>query len=285
MSISNITIASVLALLPALCWLFIYYKKDYRDPEPKKIILQAFLAGTLMSILFILFRYLMINMHLGSFLIGGISGIISLILFAVLEEMAKLTAAIFVVTRHKLEFNQIIDGVIYAVSAALGFAFMENLLFFLINFSEIGYFSTSAISIIAFRSLGTMLAHTLFSGLAGLIWAYAHFSKQISPFNKKHLLAFEIKDFINHEILTLHIIRQNILKARPSRRGGHEKKILVLEGIMLAVFLHVIFNIAVTLELFGQNLTFLLVPILIGSFLYISYLFTKKMNTKILKVY
>ena len=281
MAIKNITIALIIALIPALCWLFIYYKKDYREPEPKKVIMQAFLAGVVVSLPFILLRYLMLWMNLESLFIGGV---ISIILFAILEEVAKLTAAIFVVTRHKMEFNQIIDGVVYAVSAALGFAFIENL-FYLINFGEITHLSTTLLYIIAFRSLGTMFAHTLFSGLAGLIWAYAYFSKQISPFNQKHLLAFEIKDFINHEMLTLHIIRQNILKARASRRGGHEKKVLVFEGMMLAVFLHVIFNITTTLKLFGQNLTFLLVPLLIGGFFYISYLFTKKLNIKILKVY
>ncbi len=97
-------------------------------------------------------------------------------------------------------------------------------------------------------------------------------------------LAFELKDFFNHEILSLHIIRNNILKAIPSRRGGHEKKVLVLEGIMLASILHVIFNLTTTFELFGKNMAFLIVPALIGGFLYISYLFTKKLNQKILKV-
>ena len=129
-----------------------------------------------------------------------------------------------------------------------------------------------------------MLAHALFSGTAGLVWAYAYFSKQISPFQKKHLLAFELKDLINHEVLSLHIIRRNILIAHPSRRGGHEKKILVLEGIMLAAILHIIFNLTTTFELFGQNLTFLIIPALMGGFMYVSYLFTKKCNQKILKV-
>ena len=95
---------------------------------------------------------------------------------------------------------------------------------------------------------------------------------------------FEFKDFINRERLTLHIIRQNIVKARPSRRGGHEKKILVLEGIVLASLLHIIFNLMTELEILGKSLTFLLVPIIMGGLLYVSYLFTKKLNIKILKV-
>lgn len=278
MDIGNLTIAFLLSIIPAICWLFIYYKKDKIDPEPKKVIAKTFMVGAAMSLPFLFLRYVMIWLDLSPLFLGGT---MSVIIFAILEEVAKLSAAIFVVTHHKLEFNQIIDGVVYAVTAALGFAFMENM-FYLASLQ--GSLSGSYLYIVAFRSLGTMLAHTLFSGLAGLIWAYAYFSKQISPFKQKHLLAFELKDLINHEMLSLHIIRQNILKARPSRRGGHEKKVLVFEGIMLAIFLHIIFNITTTLELFGKTMTFLLVPALMIGFLYISYLFTKKLNTKILKV-
>ena len=56
-------------------------------------------------------------------------GIASVIIFAVLEEMAKLSSGIFVVMRHRLDFNQVIDGVVYAVTAALGFAFVENAIY------------------------------------------------------------------------------------------------------------------------------------------------------------
>jgi len=236
--------------------------------------------GALAGLPFLGLRYLLLWLNSDSVLL---TGIFSIIIFATMEEMAKLSASIYVVTKHKLEFNQVIDGVVYAVTAALGFAFVENIIYFATFLSSNSDFG-DALYVTAYRSFGTMLAHTIFSGLAGLIWAYAYFSKQISPLEQERLLAFEVRDFINHEILGLHIIRHNILKAMPSRRGGHEKKVLVLEGIMLAIFLHVIFNLATTFEVFGKNLTFVLVPMIIGGFLYISFLFTKKLNQKILKV-
>jgi RsiW-degrading membrane proteinase PrsW (M82 family) len=280
MNLANLAIAFFFAIIPAIFWLSLYYQKDYRDPEPKMVILKTFFMGALVGLPFLGFRYLLIWLNSDSAVLTGISAII---IFAAMEEMAKLSASIFVVTKHKVEFNQLIDGVVYAVTAALGFAFVENIIYFatfLSSNSDIG----DALYVTAYRSFGTMLAHTMFSAAAGLIWAYAYFSKQITPFQQKQLLAFEFRDFINHEILGLHIIRHNILKAMPSRRGGHEKKILVLEGIMLAIFLHVIFNLATTFEVFGKNLTFVLVPLIIGGFMYISFLFTKKLNQKILKV-
>jgi RsiW-degrading membrane proteinase PrsW (M82 family) len=280
LNLINIFTAFFFALIPALAWLILYYHKDYRDPEPKKIITQTFLLGAFAGLPFLMLRYSLSIIGGESLLLAGIK---SVIVFAAMEEVAKLSASIFVVTHHKHEFNQLIDGVVYAIAAALGFAFAENMIYFtsfLSSKPDIG----NAFYMAAYRSFGTMLAHTIFSGLAGLIWAYAYFSKQITPFQQKQLLAFEFRDFINHEILGLHIIRNNILRAVPSRRGGHEKKILVLEGLILATFLHVIFNLATTFEIFGKNLTFLIVPAIIGGFLYVSYLFTKKLNQKILKV-
>lgn len=274
----NVIIAFFLAILPALAWLVFYYKKDHKDPEPKKVILKTFVAGIVVALPFLTLRSLLPAFTELNVLL---SGLLAVLLFAVLEEVAKLSASIFIVMRHKLDFNQVIDGVIYAVTAALGFAFIENILYFYEFLSGSG---EQLLSVFLFRSVGTMLAHTLFSATAGLIWAYAYFSKQITPFQKKHLLAFELKDLINREILTLHIIRNNILRARPSRRGGHEKKILVFEGIVLASALHVIFNLSTGLEVMGKNLTFLLIPLIMLGLVYVSYWFTKKANIKIFKV-
>lgn len=278
MDFSTPIIATLLAVLPAIFWLAFYYKKDYRDPEPMSAIFQTFLAGCVVAIPFLVLKLLIAQIpHLGA----AFTGITAILLFAALEEMAKLTASIFVVMRHRLDFNQVIDGVVYAVTAAIGFAFVENLFYF-IQFLNSG--QDGLLGVFVFRSFGTMLAHTLFSGLAGLIWAYAYFSKQISPFSQKHLLAFELRDFLNREMLTLHILRKNVLRARPSERGGHEKKMLVMEGMVAAILLHSIFNTATTLQIFGQSLTFLLVPAIMGGLFYVSYWFTKKLNVRILKV-
>jgi len=278
MDLSTAIIATLMAVLPAVFWMVFFYKKDYRDPEPMSAIFQTFLAGMISAIPFLVLR---VGLTHAPQLNAFFTGLMAVVLFAALEEMSKLVAAIFVVSRHRMDFNQMIDGVVYAVTAAIGFAFVENLFYF-IQFINSG--AQGLVTIFLFRSFGTMLAHILFSAVAGLIWAYAYFSKQISPFQQKNLLAFELKDFVSREILSLHIIRQNILKARPSRRGGHEKQALVMEGMVAAVFLHAAFNLTTAFSLFGQRLTFLLVPALMGGLVIVSYWFTKKWNVQILKV-
>jgi RsiW-degrading membrane proteinase PrsW (M82 family) len=271
-----------LALVPALAWLGIYYSKDKIDPEPRKVIVQTFVWGCLSAAPFVGMKLILNAMP--ALTIGPrISMVwIATLVFPAMEELAKISSTIYVVQKNKKAFNQVIDGVMYGVTGALGFAFIENLFYFWGLFDQ--GITTQVLTIVAFRSFGTMLAHTIFSGIAGLIFAYAYFSKQITQFQEKGLLGFEFKDFLNQEIMTLHIVRKNILMAHPSRRGGHEKKILVLEGIFLATVLHIIFNITTTLNLFGENLTFLLVPALMGGFLYLSNAYAKKFYNHIYKV-
>jgi RsiW-degrading membrane proteinase PrsW (M82 family) len=278
MNFATLIIAILTAFVPAVGWVVFYARKDYRDPEPMAALFQTFLAGAVVAIPFLGLRVLFEKIpDLGA----AFTGISAVFLFAVLEEVAKLVAAIFVVERHRVDFDQVIDGVVYAVTAALGFAFVENVFYF-IQFLKSG--SEGFLPIFLFRSFGTMLAHTLFSGVAGLVWAYAYFSKQIAPFSKKRLLSFELEDLINHEILTLHILRSNVLLAKPSRRGGHEKKILVMEGMVAASLLHASFNLATTFQPQGKSMAFLLVPTLMAGIFYSSFLFTKKMDIKILRV-
>jgi RsiW-degrading membrane proteinase PrsW (M82 family) len=278
MDLTTPFIATLLAVIPAIFWMGFYYWEDYRDPEPMSVLFRTFLAGCVVAIPFLVLKLLLNQIPSLNIILTGAS---SVLLFAALEEMAKLSAAIFIVMRHRLVFNQLIDGVVYAVTAAIGFAFVENLFYF-IQFLNSG--QNGLLQVFAFRSLGTMFAHTLFSGVAGLIWAYAYFSKKISPFNKKHLLAFELKDFLNREMLTFHILRKNVLRGKPSERGGHDKKMLVLEGIFAAVLLHSIFNVTTSLQILGQSLVFLIVPGLMGGLFYVSFLFAKKLNYQILKV-
>lgn len=279
MNFNSLFILLAFAFLPVLFWLILYYRQDYRDLEPRRVILQLFLIGMLAALPFLLLRYLLAIFPF----ISWMSGVVGVIIFAALEEMTKLSAAVFVIDRRRVEFNQLVDGIIYLVAVALGFAFVESL-FYLTAFLWQSLTWSSFIIVAAFRGFGTVLAHTLFSGIIGFIWAYAYFSTQISPFQKKHILAFELEDWLNREVFSLHIIRHNLLKARPSRRGGHEKRVLVMEGLFLGVILHSVFNLMTTFEIWGQHLTFLLVPFLMGGLMLMGYLFHKKFNHKIFKV-
>jgi RsiW-degrading membrane proteinase PrsW (M82 family) len=120
------------AILPVLFWAFYHYYKDQRQPEPVVYLLLAMMLGV------------------GSFYLGGYlyealdlvglrfdayelaeTNLIGLFVFSVLgigviEELAKMIPFLLIVVRLK-DFNEPVDGVIYASFIALGFAAMENI--------------------------------------------------------------------------------------------------------------------------------------------------------------
>ena len=83
-----ILIVGVLAFLPALFWLFIYYKKDSQDPEPKRVIVKAFLVGALFALPFLGLRFVMAGVPLPPWAMI----VLSVPVLAILEEVAKLSA-------------------------------------------------------------------------------------------------------------------------------------------------------------------------------------------------
>lgn len=274
----------VLAFIPALIWLIIWYKKDSEQPEPKKMILESFYLGCLSVMPFFGIKYAMnqaddLQDLWYEFAKNTLylSQVILILLLAFLEESIKHFAVLRLGKSLKIEFDQIVDGVIYSVSCALGFAFMENIIYFANNFY--GEINASFLYLFAFRSLGTMLGHAIFSGIFGLFWGFAFLSMSIT--NKHNFSVSNIWHKLT-DTLRLHIIRDHVLRGRSSTKG-HEKGDLVREALIVATLLHGLFNIFVSFEIMGKSLTFMVVPLLMGGFVFLSHSFLQKKNLKIWK--
>jgi RsiW-degrading membrane proteinase PrsW (M82 family) len=135
--------ALVLPMLPGLVWLFIVYRTDRYEPEPKRVVLATFALGVLSTAPALLgelacdrvFPFL----HTLDAADGG--GAIDPLQIAAacffvigpLEELVKFTAVRAFVYRSP-EFNEPLDGIIYAAAAALGFASVENV-FYVVDFT------------------------------------------------------------------------------------------------------------------------------------------------------
>ncbi len=166
-----IFLAMILGLLPGLIWIFFYLQED-PHPEPKRMILVAFVVGAMMAVPVIILQ-LLTQDALNFFSIKNI--VISIIALALIEEFFKFVAA-FWVTYKNPEFNEPIDAMVYIITAALGFATVENVLimgniFSLTNIVSLTASLNTAFSTIALRFIGATLLHTLASGLVGYYWA------------------------------------------------------------------------------------------------------------------
>ncbi len=144
----TIIIALLGGFLPSFLWLWFWLKEDHVNPEPKKIILATFIAGGLsVFAAFYLERETSVNFDLSTLenvkisflpLWAGLKASYPLVgLFfgwALIEEFVKYCAATIAAFRNK-NFNEPIDAMIYMITAALGFAAVENTLFLLKTFN------------------------------------------------------------------------------------------------------------------------------------------------------
>jgi RsiW-degrading membrane proteinase PrsW (M82 family) len=167
----------LLAFLPGFAWLFFYLKED-PHPEPKGLIAEVFINGAVFA--FIAFFAETIIKKLGwavefpktaasASIIQPYTIIITILIFALIEELSKFAATYFTI-RNKPEFDEPIDAMIYSVVAALGFATVENLGAILPANGE-GLTLDTAVQTLSLRFVGATLLHTLAASFIGYYWA------------------------------------------------------------------------------------------------------------------
>ena len=163
----KIIISVILGLLPSLVWLLFYLQEDKKRPEPKKLILLAFLSGALSTFFAIWIRLFYNNL----FSAYGLSpySFVFLLFFAGIEELTKFGVVYLIISKRK-EFDEPIDPMIYMIAAALGFAAVENV--------ATAIQTPNSLENIVLRFIGATLLHSLSSGLVGYYWGKALAAKR-----------------------------------------------------------------------------------------------------------
>lgn len=146
----------ILGLLPSFAWLIFFLKEDVH-PEPKKMIAKVFMAGALTTIFVAAIQFSLQKIF--------VSFSASFFVFAIIEETFKFLAAYLIIKKSRF-FNEPVDAMIYMITAALGFAIVENIAVAL-STSNI----QEAIGAMTLRFIGATLLHALTSGIVGYYWA------------------------------------------------------------------------------------------------------------------
>jgi len=154
-----VTSSLIFGIVPSLIWLIFFLFEDRKKPEPKRLIFAVFLAGALSTALAAAPEiYIQRLFQLG----GSFASTVSLLFsFALIEELAKFIA-VYLVVRHSKFFDEWIDGMVYMITAGLGFAALENTL------NLLG--SDFIVQVTLIRGIGATLLHALASGLVGFYW-------------------------------------------------------------------------------------------------------------------
>lgn len=160
--------ALAFSLLVALFWLKKFRKMDKYEKEPERHIYLVFVAGALATVPSIILES---PLH---FTLSPRPSDLSPLFFSflwvgIVEEFFKYLAVRLTVYRSK-EFNEVMDGMIYMISAALGFAAAEN----------VGYMMGVGFFVGVLRAILSYLGHVSFSAILGYYLAKAKFERQRS---------------------------------------------------------------------------------------------------------
>lgn len=258
-----------LALIPAFAWGYIFYRKQ---PENRIMTLYTFVLGALSVFPILLYklvwtfipwldviqftsRFQDSFVPLGSFATIPLSVIVTFLIVGAIEEEMKHQ----VVRRTDDRYLRSIDDAIeFSIIVALGFAFTENIIYFYDIWTTRG--ADHLFVPFVFRAVFSTFAHILFSGIYGYHYGMAHFAKPVLQDEIREKRAWIVT--VLHKIL--HLKSETIF---------HEEQ--MFQGLLCAVVLHAIFN--VFLEI---NWTFVMLPMLVFGYIYLSWLFVKKRNRK-----
>ena len=152
------------AITPSLLLMWYFHSRDVY-PEPPRVLWTTFGLGVLSVI------PVMLVALPAARLLGGVSNAYlrgmqnAFLIAAVPEEFFKFLVLVLYCARHR-EFNEPMDGVIYGVSASLGFATLENSL----------YVAKGGISIAILRALTAVPCHAFLGAIMGYYVGQAHFN-------------------------------------------------------------------------------------------------------------
>jgi RsiW-degrading membrane proteinase PrsW (M82 family) len=199
----------VFSLLVALFWLKWFRKKDKYEREPERLIFLSFIAGALATIPSVLLEsFLRPRSQDSTVLLQSL--FLSFLWVGMVEEFFKYLAVRLTVYRSA-EFNEVMDGMVYMVSAALGFAATEN----------VGYMLGFGYAVGFPRAILSYLAHISFSAILGFYMAKSKVEGRRSLVWAGFALA-----------VSLHWLYNSFLAAGTTRSSG----IFLLLGLIVWVF-------------------------------------------------
>lgn len=192
----TLALAFVSGIIPALLWLWFWLREDKKKEEPKGLLAIIFILG-MVSVIFVL--------PIQKFIQNSIdSHAWQLVLWASTEEIVKYLAVLLIL--HKTAYiNEPLDWPIYIITAALGFAALENTLFLIKPFSldEV----TVGLLTGQLRYLGSTLLHTVSSGIIGISLGL---SFRLEGYKKKwYLVSGIVLAVVLHSIFNFFIIENN----------------------------------------------------------------------------
>jgi len=156
----------LMGFAPGLFWLWYFRRKDDLEPEPRVLLLRVFGLGCVAALIVLLLRpYYEVILPASPRDLRIILD--AFVVTALFEELAKLVALLAGIYFHH-ELDEPLDGIIYGIAAALGFASVENVLYLIVHDDP---------SLVVLRAFTATLGHVAFTGSIGFFFGLAKFAE------------------------------------------------------------------------------------------------------------
>jgi RsiW-degrading membrane proteinase PrsW (M82 family) len=224
----------LVTILPSILIILFFVNSD-KFKEPKSEIIKVFIFGILITI-----PAYILNTFLGDFWYNNTKVsqnlISSFLTAAPVEEGLKLSILYYFVYKMK-DFNEPLDGIVYGVTASLGFATLENIYYV---YLLADHFQTSSMALAVLRSFSAVPAHAVFGIFMGYFFMKYSFIKKGDNLFFAFIIPFVLHGCYNLFIasnffvsLTLIIVAwivalrlfSRLKKTQKRKRKEYEKKI------------------------------------------------------------
>ncbi len=165
-----ITLGIVFSMTPAVLWLVIFYRADAREPEPKRLVITVYIVGLLLAAALyqvVVVGFFDVDSWLYTYWWSQLFGEI-LVIGALSMGIVYLTVR-FIVFGHP-EFDERLDGIIYAIAAGLGIATV-------VNFAYVIQHGGVDLGIGSIRMVTNTLGYACFAGVLGYFMGQARFEQ------------------------------------------------------------------------------------------------------------
>lgn len=187
----------LIAIAPGIALALLVYLADWREREPLRLLVKLFALGFISVIPTALIEMFLLR-------VNPFTGILSIAFIAFLvagltEELVKR----HVVLRYAMgspEFNERLDGIIYSVFVALGFATAENIEYVVFAFASNPYVGL-------YRGVVSVPAHMLFAITMGYYISLSKFSVE-PQLRNAYLLKSLTVPFLLHGIFDFILMAQ-----------------------------------------------------------------------------
>lgn len=178
----------IISVIPVVLVLMYVRRMDRFHSEPMKLLARLFIIGALSVIPIIIVELILMNFNVFS---GDGRAFYDAFVVAGLTEEAFKWAIVMIFAFHSVEYDEPLDGIVYAVFVSMGFAIVENIM----------YVTQNGVGVGIMRAVTSVPAHMLFGVMSGYYLSMYKFVRKPYYLTLSLLIPIILHGFYNFILL------------------------------------------------------------------------------------